>query len=472
MKHNIINRRTLLRGLVGGAMATVGLPTLDAMLNGNGTALAGGPPLPVRFITWFFGNGVVLNRWVPGGIRNPITGANYPLSPALAPFASVRDYVSVASGFHNKCAKQITHHEGMTVFSGHTMADVGNGQGFFSNARGPTVDQVIASQIGTLTTIPSVQMGVINQISMADYGTTMHNLSHKGHLAPLPPIKSPLQIFQSFASLFTPQNDASKPVRLGVADAVLEDFKALKMRLGKADNIRMDAHMQGLVELETKIQALPPVCALPGQPIETSDDVNGITAVNAALGDLIAFAFACDVTRVVSFLFGGGASEAGFTEIGLTSQHSLSHGHSTNALAPGAPAYTESGDVDDMHKGVVYQMEKLAYLVEKLKSTPDAAGGNLLDNTVIFASSDCSEGFSHNIHDQPMLLIGGGGGRLKHPGIHVRSTNDRNASDVVLTAIQAVVPTLTEVGSIDPMYYVNNAPDPAYSNNPLLELKV
>jgi hypothetical protein len=472
MKHNFINRRTMLRGLVGGAIASVGLPTLEAMLNGNGTALAEGPPIPVRFITWFFGNGVVLNRWVPGGIRTPVTGANYPLSSALAPFANVKEYVSVASGFHNKCAQQITHHEGMTIFSGHTMRDVGQGQGFFSNARGPTVDQIVATQIGSLTTIPSVQMGVINKVSMADYGTTMHNLSHKGHLAPLPPIKSPLQIYQSFVSLFTPQNDASKPVRLGVVDSVLEDFKALKMRLGPADNIRMDAHMEGLAELEKKIQALPPVCALPGQPIETSDDVNGITAVNSALGDLIAFAFACDVTRVVSFLFGGGASEAGFSEIGLSSQHSLSHGHSTNALASGAPVYTESGDVDDMHKGVVYQMQKLAYLVEKLKSTPDAAGGNLLDNTVIFASSDCSEGFSHNIHDQPMLLIGGGGGRLKHPGIHVRGTNDRNASDVVLTAIQAVVPTLTQVGSIDPMYYVNNAPDPAYSNTPLLELKV
>ena len=471
MKPTFINRRTLLRGLVGGAIASVGLPSLEAMLNSNGTAFANGPPIPVRFLTWFFGNGVVLNRWVPGGIRTPVTGANYPLSPELAPLVNVQEYVSVASGFHNKCAQQITHHEGMTVFSGHTMTDVGQGQGFFSNARGPTVDQIVAAQIGSLTSIPSVQMGVINKISMADYGTTMHNLSHKGHLQPLPPLKNPQQIFASFVSLFTPPNDPSKPIRLGVTDAVLEDFKALKMRLGAADNLRMDAHMQGLSELEVKIKALPPLCALPGQPAPSSDDIDGITAVNAAMSDLVAFAFACDVTRVISILFGGGASEAGFTEVGLGSQHALSHGHSTNALVAGAPAYQESGQVDDMHKGVVYQMQKLAYLLEKLKSTPDAAGGNLLDNTVVMASSDCSEGFSHNIHDQPILLIGGGGGRLKHPGIHVRAGNNRNASDVVLTALQAVIPTATEVGSVDPSYYCNGAPDPAYSNTPLMELK-
>lgn len=471
MKRNFfINRRTMLRGLVGGALASVGLPWLEAMQGPTGTALAGGPPTPVRLITWFFGNGVVLNRWVPGGIRTPVTGAGFPLSAELAPFINVKEYVSVASGFHNKCADLMTHHEGMTLFSGHTMTDQGQGQGIFSNARGPTVDQVAAKAMAGLTTIPSVQMGVVNKVSMADYGTTMHNLSHKGHLQPLPPIKNPQQIFQSFVSLFTPQDDPSKPVRLGVTDAVLEDFKALKMQLGQADNLRMDAHMQGLSELEKKIQALPPVCALPIKPAQTSDDLDGITAVNAALGDLIAFAFACDVTRVVSFLFGGGASEAGFTEIGLSSQHMLSHNHSTNALSSSGP-YQESGQVNEMHKGVVYQMQKLAYLVEKLKSTPDGFGGNLLDNTVVLASSDCSEGFSHDIHDQPILLIGGGGGRLKHPGIHVRSTSDRNTSDVVLTALQAVVPTATELGSIDPMYYVNGSPDPAYSNTPLLELK-
>ncbi len=470
MKRNFfINRRTMLRGLVGGAIASVGLPSLEAMQSSSGTALAGGPTAPVRLITWFFGNGVVLNRWVPGGIRTPITGANFPLSTELAPFINVKEYVSVASGFHNKCADLMTHHEGMTLFSGHTMRDQGQGQGIYSNARGPTVDQVAAQAIGGLTTIPSVQMGVINKVSMADYGTTMHNLSHKGHLQPLPPIKNPQQIFQSFLSLFTPQDDPSKPVRLGVTDSVMEDFKALKMRLGTADNLRMDAHMQGLSELEKKIEALPPVCALPLKPSQTSDDANGITAVNAALSDLIAFAFACDVTRVVSFLFGGGASEAGFSEIGLSSQHMLSHDHSTNALSSTEP-YQESGSVNDMHKGVVYQMQKLAYLVEKLKSTPDGFGGNLLDNTVVLASSDCSEGFSHSIHDQPILIIGGGGGRIKQ-GVHVRSTSERNTSDVVLTVLQAVVPTATELGSVDPMYHVNNAPDPAYSNTPVTELK-
>ncbi|MFT3776389.1 MAG: DUF1552 domain-containing protein [Minicystis sp.] len=469
MKRNVLDRRTVLRGLVGGAAAAVGLPLLDAMLNSNGTALANGNPLPVRLMTWCFGNGVVLNRWVPGGIRTPVTGPNYPISPELAPFTPVIDYVSVASGFGNKCHYTITHHEGMTIFSGHSMADIGKGQGIYSNARGPTIDQVAAKKIGQFTAIPSVQMGVVSQISMADYGTTMHNLSHKDYLQPLPPIKNPQTIYQSFVDLFTPPEDPSKPVRLGVADAVLEDFKELKQKLGANDKIRMDAHMEGLSELEAKIKSLPPVCGLPNQPLETTDVVDGITKINQAMSDLIAFAFACDVTRIGSLLFVGGASEAAYTEIGLSSQHTISHGFSTNAVGTGP--YTESGKVDQMHQGVVYTMQQLAYLANKLKSTPDGAGSNLLDNSVIFASSDCAEGFNHGLKDQPMLIIGRAGGKLKYPGIHYRAQNYRNASDVLLTVLNAVVPEVTEVGSLLPQYQLSDGPDPAYSNTPLVELQ-
>ena len=73
-----ISRRTVLRGMLGGAAVSVGLPLLDCFLNGNGTALAQGAPLPVRFGTWFWGCGMNPDRWVPsdGGRRlRPAAGA-------------------------------------------------------------------------------------------------------------------------------------------------------------------------------------------------------------------------------------------------------------------------------------------------------------------------------------------------------------------------------------------------------------
>ncbi|MEJ7731041.1 MAG: hypothetical protein WKG00_17725 [Polyangiaceae bacterium] len=72
-----MSRRRMLRGLAGGSAVLVGLPILDAMLDSHGTAFADGGPRRKRLVTWCFGNGVILDNWVPGGIRNPVTGYGY-----------------------------------------------------------------------------------------------------------------------------------------------------------------------------------------------------------------------------------------------------------------------------------------------------------------------------------------------------------------------------------------------------------
>lgn len=480
-----LSRRTVLRGLAGTTAVMVGLPLLDSMLDNHGEALADGGPIPRRLVTWFFGNGVLLNRWIPGGIRNPVTGAAYPLSEELQPLVNVKDYVSVLSGFHNKCKYLITHHEGMSIWNGYTMADKGQGPGFFSNARGPTIDQIyasyIAAQPGTKPAILNgVHCGVVSQISQADYGTTMHNVSHSGYLSPNPPIKNAQTIHQQFVDLFTPPDDPSKPSRLAVVDTVLADAKELKKKLGMADQLRVDGHLAGLADLQNKISSIAPLCQLPGQPSVQTDVTDGIVAMNQAVSDLIAFAFSCDVTRIASNLFVGGASEAPLLS-GKGSQHALSHSVSANYLPYGgqtwdpsdpvnAPAITENGPIADYNGGIVFTMQNLAYFLEKLKNTPDAGGTNLLDNSVVLVSSDCSDGWSHNIRDQPLLVCGKAGGALKYPGLHHRATNQRRAQDVTLTVLQAVMPTVTELGSN--AYQLDGVTDPCYTTTMVDEIRV
>ena len=78
-----LNRRSMMRGLLGGAAVCVGLPSLDQFLNGNGDAWADGAKLPVRFGTYFWGLGLTDTptggtRWVPKKI-----GADYEITPEL-----------------------------------------------------------------------------------------------------------------------------------------------------------------------------------------------------------------------------------------------------------------------------------------------------------------------------------------------------------------------------------------------------
>ena len=76
-----LSRRTVLRGVLGGAAVALPLPRLLAMLNDNGTAYAAGAALPRRFGTWFFGNGIIPERWVPAKTGK---GAAWELSPSVS----------------------------------------------------------------------------------------------------------------------------------------------------------------------------------------------------------------------------------------------------------------------------------------------------------------------------------------------------------------------------------------------------
>lgn len=91
-----LSRRTAMKGLLGGAAVTVGLPLLDCFLDVNGTAMAAtGAPVPIRFGTWFWGLGVNPNRWFPD-----TAGADYDLKPELAPIAALRHKINVMGNFN------------------------------------------------------------------------------------------------------------------------------------------------------------------------------------------------------------------------------------------------------------------------------------------------------------------------------------------------------------------------------------
>lgn len=421
MSRRSIDRRTVLRGLCGGALAAVALPSLEAMLSPDGAALADGSELPVRFMTYCFGNGVRLDRWIPIA-----QGPGYPLSEELAPLAAVRDYCSILSGFQNRSEQRISHHEGMTVFSGHAFVEQ---RGLFSKAGGPTIDQVIADRVRGDTRYRSIQIGISKRRSATDSGTTLPNLSHRGTNEPLPPELNPQALWTRLFGSFVPPDDPSTPLRLSVVDAVRADAGALKKRLGAADVQRVDAHLQGLRELEVRLKALPPVCALPIRPTETNEDVDGqepLTAVHEAMVDLLAFAFSCDLSRVASVLVSSGASDTVFSELGQrTVHHSNTH---------------DTGRQEEVHQVVVWNMQRFASLLEKLRSTPDGPVRSLLDNALILCSSDCSEGYTHAIFDQPIVVAGRAGGRARYPGVHYRSSSAESSTDVLVSCLQALAP--------------------------------
>ena len=436
-----IRRRSVLRGIACGAGVSVGLPVLEAMLDSHGRALADGTALPKRFGVFFWGNGVRLASYVPSA-----TGA-YVLSEALKPLEKVKDYVSVASGFNIKTGNERGHHAGCVgILSGAPMQPQDpNGAPYASTFSAPSIDQVVAAAIGGSTRFRSLEVGVSKSVTTGE-GTTLRYLSHNGPDNANPPEYSPAALYKRvFGTGFTgmsampngaPQLDPKLMLRRSVLSAVREDANALRTRLGKTDQQRLDQHLESIRGLEKQLTALdvaapPPLaCVAPSAPSDTLGDKN-LTATNAAMAQLLALALACDQTRVFSVLFSGSVGGTTYPELKIgTNHHSLTH--------------DEGGAQPQVQAITTFIMARFAALLEALQGVREG-DGNLLDRVVILASSDCSEGQPHSINNYPILVAGGGGGALAHPGIHVNGQSG-NASDVLLTLLQAMDIPLTEFG--------------------------
>lgn len=430
-----LSRRTLLKGLG----AAVALPTMEAMLNTHGTAYAAGGTLPKRFATFFFGNGVVLKQWLPTG-----TGAGWQPSPALAPLAGVKDYVSVVSGYNLKTPNRRAHHCGAAgILSGHPFIEVpATNANYASKFGGPSIDQVAASRISRGTTFPSIGIAVSKRVAVNE-GPTLQYISHKGPDSPLPPEFNPAALYNRIFGSFSPGDttDPRNSLRASVLDAVRDDARRLQGQLGSADRARLDAHLTSISEIRQQILALPPeytsTCTRPTPVTQMNKDVSGkepMEQVSKIMSDLLVMAWACDLTRVASYLFTGSVNYTVFHMLGQTQgNHDLTH---------------DASKQSQVHASVVWVVKQFAYLLTRLKETPEGTG-NLLDNSCLLFTSDVCEGLSHSITDYPLLVAGRAGGYLKYPGIHVRSTTGQNTSDVLLTCLKAVGTGVTSVGGAE-----------------------
>ena len=140
-------------------------------------------------------------------------------------------------------------------------------------------------------------------------------------------------------------------------------------------------------------------------------------------------AFACDVTRVLSYWYSHPLSDVLYP--GATAGH-----HQLTHDEPG-----EQPMVNAIVKGIVHDF---AYLVDSLRAIPEG-DGTLLDNSIILGTTDVSEGRTHQIDEYPILIAGTGCGTLQ-TGFHYRSETLGNTSHVSLSLLQAMDVRVSEFG--------------------------
>lgn len=422
------------RSFLGGAAAAISLPMLEAMTPLGSSAFAQNEKA-LRMLCYYIPCGIHMPAWTPVN-----EGANFTLSETLQPLANVQDDILVLTGLANQAARPDgpgDHAAGTGSFITATHvfktegADIQNGI---------SVDQAAANVVGGATPFPSLQLGMDGggTTGNCDSGYSCayaRNISWAGPQTPLPKTVDPAIVFDRLFAGFDPQattQERERRTRLkkSILDHAIADATRLQAKLGARDRLKLDEYLSGVRELETRIEDLDPAsqCGVPDRP----DGTYNVTEKAQIMADLMVLAFQCDLTRIQSFMLANAGSGRQYDFLGITQgHHEISHHQNLQANF-------------DMLKIINYwEVQQFAYLVEKLKATPDGPDGeNLLQNTAVFISSEISDGNRHNHDDMPVILAGQCGGAFT-TGRHVRY-NSAPVANLFISMLNAIgAPTQT-----------------------------
>lgn len=410
------NRRSFLRGLG----AAVALPALDSfrplMAAGVEKAVAttaSGAPLRMAYL--YIPNGVNMDLWRPKG-----TASAYKMGETFKPLEAFREDFQIFTGFEQQNAKAGgdgpgDHARGVATFLTSARARKTAGSDI---SLGISADQVAAHAAQALTRLPSLELSAegVRKSGECDSGYScayQFNLSWRSENQPMTPESNPRAVFERlFGAGSTKERAASLGQRYAskksVLDFVEQDAKALQKYLGRSDRHKLDEYLTGVREIERQIEKAEAMGLPrdPGVPAPDGKPGNYKEQLHLML-DMMVLAFKTDSTRIATFLMAHDGSNRNFQDIGVPDgHHSISH-HRRNP-----------DNLAKIAKIDHFYMERLAYFLDKLKTTKDTDGKSLLHNSMIVYGGCISDGDRHNHNDLPILVAGNAGGAFT-PGRHV-----------------------------------------------------
>jgi hypothetical protein len=413
------------RLFLGGAGAVVALPFLESAMPKIARAA---DPVPKRFLAVYVPNGIHMPAWTPAA-----QGADWELTPILSPLAAVKEKLLVLSGLANEPARP----DGP--------GDHASGTGAFLTARHPfktegsdikngiSLDQQAAATIGPLVRIPSMQLGIDGGDSAGDCDSGYscayaRNISWASETQPLPKVVNPSVVYDQLFGGFDPEATAAelakrKKYRSSVLDYVTAEAKSLSPKLGASDRAKLDEYLTGVYELGKKIEKLGtgPMCTSIPEPPSSLPYAEHVTMMS----DLMVLAMQCDATRIISFMMSNAGSGRSYEFIGVSgAHHEISHHQNVQE------------NFDKLTTINTWEVEQLAYLLGKMDAI-DEGGVTMLDNSIVFFSSEIEDGNSHSHYNMPIVVAGKGGGALQS-GRHVAFEGDRPVSDLFVTLLNAL----------------------------------
>jgi hypothetical protein len=375
-----VGRRALLGAGAGAAL----LPFLPVL---NSRAQQAGPPK--RFLFVFQDNGTIHSEWKPTG-----TETDFTFKRILKPLEAHKQDLLLLSGL-NLDPEPAPPHSGHPQLLSNVPPDLNK----FRLSPGISLDQFLAQQRKDPTRFGTLELGVV-PFGGDDFYT--HEILYREAYEAVPVEPSPYAAFQRIfgGAAATPDDPAAQLLatkRQSVFNGVKGDLTRLRGELGVEDQAMLDRHAEAIAELERRFSQGGPSasCTGPtlGAPVDFQSVANYQELAEAQM-DVMVGAFACDATRIGSLVWSTPASTQTFPWLGDfgNNHHLLSH---------------DASKVEALIQINTWYSEQHAKLIAKLKAVPEAGGGTLFDNTLIFFGNPLSDGNAHRKVDLPLMLAGG-----------------------------------------------------------------
>lgn len=389
--------------MLRGFGAAVALPLLDSMIPALTARAATRTPVN-RFGVVYVPNGMIMENYLPAA-----EGPGYELTPTLSALEPLREHFQVLSGLN--CVPTPgrpggAHAKASTRF----LTDISPPTSETWLDAGISVDQILAQETGKLTQLASLELAIESGESAGScdsgYACPYTNtLSWSGPATPLRTQNDPRLVFERLFSDTRSTDPRERAARTreqkSLLDSVTEEASRLGRGLPASDRSKLSEYLDAIRGVERRIQIaeqqhqeLPLVEHPAGIPANWEDHVK-------LMFDLMALAYQSDLTRVITIMLGHEQSGMTYPQIGVPDAH---HPISHHQREPEKVAKTA--------KINAYHVKMFAYLLDKLRATPDG-DGTLLEHATVIYGAGIADSNSHAPVNIPFVLAGGGAGNLK-----------------------------------------------------------
>jgi hypothetical protein len=376
---NTLSRRHFLRG----TGASIALPLLGAMTPAFGARAARGTEPIRRTVAICGGLGFHALLLFPDQ-----PGRDYELTPYLSLVQEHRRDMTVFSGLsHPEQNGNNGHASSLTWL---TSAPRPGLAGFKNTI---SLDQLIAAHLGGATRLP--------YLALSNDGTS---LAWTANGINIPAERSPARLFQTLFVDGSEQEVAAqmRELRRGrsILDTVRGDAQKLDRSLGKRDRQKLDEYLTAIRDLEQRIGqseqwAVRPKPKVDYKPPQDVADKQDIVARQRLMYDMMRLALQTDSTRVITLSLGSMNAVPSNIPGVKTDWHNLSH-HGKDEAKISELRLIEEAEFVEFNR-----------FLSQLKAV-DEHGRSLLDNTAVLFGSNLGNASSHDWHNLPIILVGGG----------------------------------------------------------------